>query len=235
MFGTLKLLVASILTNSLLSVVAVKADFIPTEDYRRLSTDGWRLYLSPEYKSRKDLSSRILSLLKRRLNEIEDLVPPHTLPVLQSTNFWLTYDETEENRARYHPYGAWLAKNGYNPDWEDDISFSQTIESRLKIGPGTVLHELAHAYHHRALGRDNRRVLRAYDRVLESGIYDSVERRGAKEKKRHYALENPREYFAEMTEAYFSVNDYFPFTRAQLLEYDPETHDLIEDLWFGTK
>jgi dipeptidyl-peptidase-4 len=28
------------------------------------------------------------------------------------------------------------------------------------------------------------------------------------------------EYFAETTEAYFSRNDFFPFTRAELLEHE---------------
>ncbi len=39
------------------------------------------------------------------------------------------------------------------------------------------------------------------------------------------------EYFAETTEAYFSRNDFFPFTRQELLRHDPEMHDLLEKLW----
>jgi len=48
---------------------------------------------------------------------------------------------------------------------------------------------------------------------------------------RHYALTNEKEFFAEMTEAYFGVNDFFPFTRAELRESEPDIHALLRDIW----
>ena len=48
---------------------------------------------------------------------------------------------------------------------------------------------------------------------------------------RAYALNNPQEYFAESTEAYFSRNDFFPFTRDDLIRHDPETARLLAKLW----
>ena len=49
--------------------------------------------------------------------------------------------------------------------------------------------------------------------------------------KRAYALNNVQEFFAEMSEAYFGRNDFFPFTRGELQEHDPEICALIERLW----
>ena len=46
-----------------------------------------------------------------------------------------------------------------------------------------------------------------------------------------YASLNPLEYFAEISEAYFGYNDYFPFNRSQLKAHDPFGHDLVETLW----
>jgi Mlc titration factor MtfA (ptsG expression regulator) len=48
---------------------------------------------------------------------------------------------------------------------------------------------------------------------------------------RAYAMTNPQEYFAESTEAYFSRNDFFPFTRDELKQQDPEMFKLLEKLW----
>ena len=46
-----------------------------------------------------------------------------------------------------------------------------------------------------------------------------------------YALENPQEFFAELSEAYFGVNDFYPFRRAELERHDPESAALLERLW----
>ena len=39
------------------------------------------------------------------------------------------------------------------------------------------------------------------------------------------------EYFAEGSEAYFGTNDFYPFTRAELKQHDPEGFRLLEALW----
>jgi Mlc titration factor MtfA (ptsG expression regulator) len=48
---------------------------------------------------------------------------------------------------------------------------------------------------------------------------------------RAYAMSNAKEYFAESSEAYFGRNDFYPFTRAELKEHDPQMYDLLERLW----
>jgi len=48
---------------------------------------------------------------------------------------------------------------------------------------------------------------------------------------RHYALNNAKEFFAEMSEAYFGTNDFYPFVRAELRQYDPEAFDLLTSIW----
>ena len=44
-------------------------------------------------------------------------------------------------------------------------------------------------------------------------------------------MKNPREFFAELSEAYFGQNDFFPFTREQLRAFDPESFKVIEEAW----
>jgi hypothetical protein len=45
------------------------------------------------------------------------------------------------------------------------------------------------------------------------------------------ALTNEYEYFAELSEAYFWRNDFFPFNRNQLYEYDPMGAEMIRTGW----
>jgi len=70
----------------------------------------------------------------------------------------------------------------------------------------------------------------AYRHAMEEKLYDSVEYvHGGK--KKAYAATNAREYFAELSEAYFGKNDYFPFTREDLRKHDPVGFKLMQDVW----
>lgn len=51
------------------------------------------------------------------------------------------------------------------------------------------------------------------------------------QKRRHYALQTVREYFAETSEAYFGTNDCYPFVRAELKPHDPRMYELLGKLW----
>lgn len=44
-------------------------------------------------------------------------------------------------------------------------------------------------------------------------------------------MTTPQEFFAEMTEAYFGVNDFYPFNRAELKESEPEIFELLQEIW----
>jgi len=93
-----------------------------------------------------------------------------------------------------------------------------------------VLHELAHAYHFLVLGESHPQITAAYRHAVERGLYESVDYAGGG-KRRAYALVNEKEYFAELSEAYFGRNDYYPFTRAELQQYDPVGYALVQRLW----
>ena len=68
--------------------------------------------------------------------------------------------------------------------------------------------------------------------MVESKKYAEVLHINGK-KLKHYALSNPMEYFAESSEAFFGTNDFYPFVRAELREFDPEMFALVERLWKG--
>jgi len=47
----------------------------------------------------------------------------------------------------------------------------------------------------------------------------------------HYAMNNEMEYFAELTEAFFGFNDFYPFSRDQLKAHDPDGYSMIDVAW----
>lgn len=110
------------------------------------------------------------------------------------------------------------------------------FEPETRRMPNFTLHELAHAYHDRVLpgGFDNVAIKSAYEQAKQSGNYENVEQRfgdGRNAYGRAYAMTDPQEYFAESTEAFFSTNDFFPFTQQELRRHDPEMFALLETLW----
>jgi Mlc titration factor MtfA (ptsG expression regulator) len=93
-----------------------------------------------------------------------------------------------------------------------------------------VLHELAHAYHDQVLDFENPEIQAAWKRFKESGRYESVLQIDGR-MERHYGLTDPKEFFAEMSEAYFGMNDFFPFNRAELKREEPELFSLLLKIW----
>ncbi|MFH1301527.1 MAG: hypothetical protein ABIK07_10745 [Planctomycetota bacterium] len=96
--------------------------------------------------------------------------------------------------------------------------------------PYVVLHELAHAYHDQVLSFDQADIVATFNAAKEKGIYESVLLHTGK-KVRHYGLNNHKEYFAESTEAYLGVNDFYPFVRAELEAHDPTMYALMIKIW----
>ena len=82
--------------------------------------------------------------------------------------------------------------------------------------PAVILHELTHCYHNFGLGEDYAPLIKCFERAMKSGKYNSVAHANGSDGHKHYACNNVCEFFAEMTEAYFWKNDYFPFNREDL-------------------
>ena len=69
-----------------------------------------------------------------------------------------------------------------------------------------------------------------YEKAKAGGSYEQVLRFDG-QTVRHYGLNDHKEYFAEGTEAYFYRNDFYPFCRAELAQYDLTLHDLLVEVW----
>ena len=132
----------------------------------------------------------------------------------------------------YHVSKGWLIPNGYNGDKEGtvEIGNARAFLDWTKGQPWMVLHELAHGYHDQVFGYDDESIIEAFQRSRDAGYYDEVGHISGRPR-RHYALTNQMEWFAETTEALFGTNDFHPYVRSELREVDPDGAALVEQLW----
>jgi hypothetical protein len=202
---------------------------------------GWKVHVSKSLiESQRAETDHALGLLKKMLDEIIRAVPAKAVAELQKVPLYFTPPYPgKRGGAEFHPDAGWLRDNGRDPIMAKCVEFSgiANFEREMNRMPNFALHELAHAFHNRVMkgSFNNAEIKAAYDQAKASGKYDHIERWHGNGKpntfERAYAMTNPMEYFAECSEAYFSRNDFFPFTRDELKLHDPEMFALLEKLW----
>ena len=211
-----------------------KPSYEPTENYVQREIHGWTVYVHRSLlDEQKRTGDRVLELLTVKLYDIRQAVPAKALEKLRKIPIWLEYNNPKVRCACFHPSRQWLKSNGFNPDKAGavEIGNSETFIRWSRHQPSMVLHELAHGYHWHFLGGyDNPDIAAAFNRAKDAKLYESVLYFDGS-KKRAYALNNPQEYFAELTEAWFGMNDFYPFVRAEVLVHDPEMAKLLRKLW----
>ena len=208
------------------------------------SIEGWRVLVNERLLAEdKVVTEKALEFLRGQLQEIVRGVPALAVAKLREVTLWFSPEYPGvPPRAEYHPGAGWLRDNGRDPAMVKGVEFTdvKNFEAETKRMPNFTLHELAHGYHDRVLARgfDHAEIKAIYEKAKAGGQYDRVERQdseGLKRYERAYAMTSPMEYFAETTEAFFSRNDFFPFTRDELKQHDPEMEKLLARLWGVTK
>jgi hypothetical protein len=203
--------------------------------YKTSEIEGWTVYIKKDFLKRQPaLAERVLALLRVQLFQIARIVPPKAVKKLRTIRIWVEENDPSTPCMAYHPAAAWLREHDTNPDMTGGIELANArnfLDWTLEQ-PWMVLHEMAHAYHHKFLpgGFGNTELKAAYEKAQKSKRYDSVLKIAHTEEKA-YALNNPQEYFAEATEAFFGTNDFYPFVRSELKRHDPEGYELLKKLW----
>ncbi len=211
---------------------------LPTAHTKR-DIEGWSVYIDDRLlnETNKQVGDHALRILANRLYDIKQVVPAEKVKLLQKVSIYLDLDHGKLRPAQYHPSSGWLKSNGFSPKLAKCVHIPVAKEfsslGHQRVQPWSVMHELAHAYHDQVLGFNHAEVKAAYERFKAGGKYQSTLHINGK-KTKHYALTNEKEFFAEMTESFFGVNDFFPFNRAELRVEEPEIYALLEKLW-GTK
>jgi len=198
--------------------------------------EGWTVRIDDRLLQppNKKLGARILKSLEGRLTDITAVVRPHILAKLQSFTIVLDMTHGKLVPMQYHSEVDWLKENGYDADLVNCVHIPVAAElldpRQINVQPWCVLHELVHAYHDQVLGFDEARIRDAYKAYKESGHGDAALLITG-ERVRHYGLTDQMEFFAEMSEAYFGTNDFFPFNRGELMTAEPAIYQLLATLW----
>jgi hypothetical protein len=201
--------------------------------------EGWKVAIDPSLLAapHEKLGEEALKALANHLQRVRYIVPKDRLAELQTLRIWIDREHSLGN-LQYHPSRVWLTKNGHDPRLEKHIHIpraKQLLDPRQWAKhPYAILHELAHGFHDQMLGFDYGPIRDTFEQVRKDGSYLEVLVHTGR-KAEHYALSNHKEYFAESTEAYFGVNDFYPFVRAELKEHDPRMFRLLKDIWGEVK
>ncbi len=201
--------------------------------YSEAVLHGWRVLVSKQLLAQDGaLAQQVLNLLDAQLDTIQSKVPLKAVQALQAAPIWLELQTQGLRGAQYHWSADWLSNNGYDPRKARavEISSARDYLEWSQVQPSIILHELAHAYHDRVLGKDHPELIAAFNAAVNRGLYESVASAQGPVG-RAYGLNNYLEFFAELSEAYFVRNDFFPFTREELRQYDAVGYAMIESVW----
>lgn len=209
------------------------AAFDPTSAYAIEQIEGWDVYFHRRLlDGDPKLAERVRTEMTRQLAAIDAELPADKVEQLRKSKIWVERFHPKFPCACYHPSVDWLRENGFNPEKVDsvDVSNPEHFVEWSRQQPWMMLHELAHGYHDQVLKHGHPSVRKAYERAKASGDFEKIRHVDGRSV-RHYALNNDEEYFAETTEAYFGKNDFYPFDRKELREFDPEGYALMEAVW----
>ncbi len=236
-----RLLVVLLLLLTTLGFAADKPDESQPSSRTVQQLEGWTIRVDDRLRGDAPdaaLGQRALKFLEAKLVEIKAVVPPGRLKVLQGVTIVLDLNCGKLGSMQYHPGAGWLKENGYPEELVKCVHLPRAADVVTKRNineqPWVILHELAHAYHDQQLGFDHPEIKAAQDAYKASGHGDATLLYNGK-KVKHYGLTNPMEFFAEMTEAYFGSNDFYPFNRAELMESEPEIFQLLKEIWSDEK
>lgn len=225
---------AKLLLSAFVAVLAASAaradDFVPTSSYEARTIEGWKVLISPDIGFDPETRDRLLAIVTEQLKQVGTTVPPAALAKIKHTRLWIEPASDSGQIGRYYADVNSIDEEGLNPDKAFGVEVTTDGLEETDLNPSLILHELAHAYYEQVLAFDVGPIGQAFEAAQASGKYDSVDVADG-EISRAYALVDQGEFFAELTEAYYGRNDFFPFNRAELEAFDAASAKAIREAW----
>lgn len=212
----------------------------PLREYETVCTNGWTIEVEKQLMTDEpDLGRKAAARLGQKLSEAVALLPEASRENLRKHKIFLMYgpkakNDGRDNGAEYYQRHAPACYPHLDTRWGGSIVVYcaanyvwQTEFWALKL----MLHELAHSYHLEKWPEDQPDICRAYENAMNRKLYRDVRDSRGKMHEKAYAIQNPIEYFGELSCMYFAGCDYPPRNRKELKEYDPEGYAMIQKLW----
>ena len=194
-----------------------------------------------------EAAKKAITHMKDDLDKIISFCPASALKVIKKNPIWMEEShKVSTSAAWYHKWEGYPASIG-------DLSAKRKCVEVTNYGyyvswsnqnqPLMIFHELSHLYHDQGLGGDNNSTInKAYKNAKDNGLYKGTAYRykttdpkskwdykAAKDGA--YCMTDAWEFFAEMSEAYWGENDYYPINYDDLKEYDPVAFSAMETIW----
>jgi len=238
----MKRIISGIALTTLLALILVRTGVAEKAEPAKPSSrtartiEGWTVQVDDRLLAppNEALGTRALKFLEYKLSDIRAVMAAEPLDRLQAVTIVLDLTHGKLHPMQYHPDAGWLQENGYATSLVKCVHIPVAADvatpRNIVEQPWVILHELAHAYHNQVLGFEDPRIIKAYEDYKKSGhgdaalLYDGT-------RVRHYGLTDQKEFFAEMTESYFGMDDFFPFNRAELMTAEPQIYELMQAIW----
>ncbi len=212
----------------------------PPREYETVSTNGWTIEVEKQLMSEDpELAGKAVARLSLKLNEALAALPEASRANLRKLKVFLMYGPKakgggRDNGTEYYQKDAPDCYQTLDPRWGNSLVIYsaenyvwQSDLWALKLS----LHELAHAHHLVQWPEDRVEIVQAYEHAMSRKLYRNVRDDQGKTHAKAYAIQNPIEYFAELSCMYFAGCDYPPRNRKELKAYDPEGYAMIQKLW----
>lgn len=212
----------------------------PRRKYEPAVADGWTIMLEKQLRSEApELAKKAADRLSGNLAAAIAAFPETARARLKKVRIFLMYGSKADGDGRDSgcEYFQSIAPDHYknlDPDWGNSIVI-YSAENYLWQSDLWALklatHELAHAYHLGQWPEDKQEICRAYDNAMARKLYRDVSDVDGPMIEKAYAIQNPMEYFAELSCMVFAACDYAPHNRLELEKYDPEGYAMIREMW----
>jgi hypothetical protein len=206
----------------------------PISDYESRYIEEFNVLINRRLLGQQPEGTEAIREMESQLKQISGIVPLSPLSRLHEVCIWMELDEDPKGMGEFHWGPEWLIKKERNPKKALAVEITNArnfVQWSREDQPWSVLHELAHSYHCRVLGDHHPGLKHAFDNARANKLYEHVARIHHDAPEDAYADRNYQEYFAELSEAYFGKNDFYPFIREELKRHDPVGFKLLEEVW----
>ena len=198
----------------------------------------------------REAAKKAIERMKADLDNIVSFCPEAALKVMKKRAIWMEENNTANSSAawyhRFADYPASIGDLSAKGKCLEITNYNYYVSWTAQNQPYMVFHELSHLYHDQGLGGStNVTINNAYKNAKNSGIYKKnyyrfnvkdpqskwIQTDTPAHPNQSYCLNDEWEYFAEMSEAYWGENDYYPFNYEQLKKHDPTAFAAMEKIW----
>jgi hypothetical protein len=207
-------------------------DVEPVPGYKYREIEGFRLLVSKavlDQDAKSNQRRKPMETLELELAMIARDLPPKAVAILRTIPTWVEWHTTDGPVVAQYRSGNKPNKRYRFESLEHAVKSncveivrmdSLTAEHQGERHRCVLLHEFTHAVHHHLFDYDHPTIKAAYAHAKSQNLYAG-----------QYAATNEREYFAEISCAYFGHLHYQPRTREELKTYDPTGYRMMELTW----